>query len=97
MWCKHWKMRCCEVLFGILYLGTDLETTLAPIWQNLANARRIMLKSSEIENDAKRIITKRKQRELVLVLSRVLSASSSKLPARWTWSWRSVTKAPVLH
>ena len=52
IWGKTKKLRCMEVVMGLLYEATDFHPKSAMIWNTVANARR-MMKDSTILQQAK--------------------------------------------
>lgn len=64
VWGRTRKMRCYEVVMGILNEGADYEPALAIIWQTLANARRLMFKTPGLEQSTAQSIDLRVQLEM---------------------------------
>ena len=52
IWGKNRKMRCPEILWGLLYDGAELEPNHAIAWQNLQIARRALTKNADMKEVA---------------------------------------------
>lgn len=55
-------MRCSEIVFGVFCGSTRLEPIRSMIWSTLADARRMILKDSDIEEQATLILQSREDR-----------------------------------
>ena len=62
IWGKNRRLRCSEILWGLLYDGAELEPDHAIVWQNLQKARRTFTKNSDMRQTAIRMIKKWQQR-----------------------------------
>ena len=63
LWGKTRKLRCLEIVLGLLHEATDYHPVSAMVWSTIANARRLMKKDSSIEQEAKRILKTRQRRK----------------------------------
>ena len=56
IWGKNRRLRCPEILWGLLYDGAELEPDHAIVWQNLQIARRTLAKNNDMRQTDIRMI-----------------------------------------
>ena len=63
VWGRTRKLRCMEVVYGMLYDAAELHPVSVMVWQTLSTARRMLLKDAGIMQEAKEALRQREELE----------------------------------